>query len=198
MKIVTLGDSLTYGYGVPKNDSWVCMAQKKLGFELVNKGITGDTTSGFLSRFRTDVIDENPNGVFIMGGGNDISAMHSISSAKVNLWSLVYQARGANIEPVLGVPIQGRLLQQDWAVVGDYSRRIRDFEELRKWIFGFGGAMKIPIIDFGGYYKIMEDQYTLQKLYLSDGIHPSKFGHELLSEYFCREINYLLHSGGTI
>ena len=43
MKIVCLGDSLTYGYGVPRKDGWVSLAAQATGHTLVNKGVSGDT-----------------------------------------------------------------------------------------------------------------------------------------------------------
>ena len=43
MKIVCLGDSLTYGYGVPRKDGWVSLAARATGHTLVNRGVSGDT-----------------------------------------------------------------------------------------------------------------------------------------------------------
>lgn len=54
MKIVCLGDSLTYGYGVPRKDGWVSLAAQATGHTLVNKGVSGDTTGGMLARFARD------------------------------------------------------------------------------------------------------------------------------------------------
>ena len=41
MKIVCLGDSLTYGYGVPQKDGWVSLAAQATGHTLVNRGVSG-------------------------------------------------------------------------------------------------------------------------------------------------------------
>lgn len=67
MKIVCLGDSLTYGYGVPRRDCWVSLAAEATGHTLVNRGINGDTTGGMLARFGRDVLSEQPDRVLLMG-----------------------------------------------------------------------------------------------------------------------------------
>ena len=42
MKIVCLGDSLTYGFGVSRSNSWTNIVNKETRLEIVNKGINGD------------------------------------------------------------------------------------------------------------------------------------------------------------
>lgn len=60
MKIVCIGDSITYGYNVDYNQSRIHPA-KKTGYEIINCGINGDTSGGMLARFYDDVITEKPN-----------------------------------------------------------------------------------------------------------------------------------------
>ena len=72
MKLVCLGDSLTYGYGVPRRDCWVSRVAECTGHTLVNRGINGDTSGGMLARFGRDVLDERPDRVLLLGGANDI------------------------------------------------------------------------------------------------------------------------------
>ena len=67
MKIVCLGDSLTYGYGVPRKDGWVSLAAQATGHTLVNRGVSGDTTGGMLARFARDVLAQRPRRVLLMG-----------------------------------------------------------------------------------------------------------------------------------
>src|SRR5690349_18585013 len=54
-KIVCLGDSLTAGLGLPEAESYPSLLQKKidehgLRFEVVNAGVSGDTSAGGLRR----------------------------------------------------------------------------------------------------------------------------------------------------
>ena len=48
MKIVCLGDSLTYGFMVRRSKIWTKLSEDKTGFEIINEGISGDTSGGML------------------------------------------------------------------------------------------------------------------------------------------------------
>ncbi len=69
MKIVCLGDSLTWvGYGGSYFQSLVPLLPEH---ELINAGVGGNTVVNLLRRVEGDVIAHQPDGVFIMVGGND-------------------------------------------------------------------------------------------------------------------------------
>src|SRR5665647_575487 len=88
MKIVCIGDSLTQGFGVSNRENWVALMNKSSKVEFINKGINGDTTSGMLSRFNKDVIEEKPKIVIIMGGLNDIIVENSPGGIQSNIMSM--------------------------------------------------------------------------------------------------------------
>ncbi len=69
MKLVCFGDSLTAGaYG----GSYVnALRRLRPDLEVVNAGVGGDTVLNLLARLEGDVLDHQPDGVFIMIGGND-------------------------------------------------------------------------------------------------------------------------------
>ena len=50
MKLIRIGDSLTFGYGVHLSQRWTRLCAQETGWELVNEGINGDTTGGMLAR----------------------------------------------------------------------------------------------------------------------------------------------------
>lgn len=68
MKIAFLGDSLTWGgYG----GNFVAEVASRLSqHEIINAGVGGNTVVNLLRRL-DDVIAQNPDGVFVMVGGND-------------------------------------------------------------------------------------------------------------------------------
>ncbi len=74
MKLICIGDSLTTGYGVFRNERWTEILKDRYGFEVVNKGVNGDTTAGMLDRFFDDVVLPGADLVIIMGGCNDLLA----------------------------------------------------------------------------------------------------------------------------
>lgn len=69
MRIVFLGDSLTWGgYG----GNYVDEVQKRLpDDEIINAGVGGNTVLNLLERLESDVLVREPDGVFVMIGGND-------------------------------------------------------------------------------------------------------------------------------
>ncbi|MCC6802392.1 MAG: hypothetical protein IT319_05885 [Anaerolineae bacterium] len=69
MKIVCLGDSLTWvGYGGSYFQELVKLAPEH---EWINAGVGGNTVINLLRRLDDDVLRHQPDGVFVMVGGND-------------------------------------------------------------------------------------------------------------------------------
>ena len=68
LKIVCLGDSITWGFPFGPGYSWVRMLDDALEGEFINQGINGNTTSDMLRRFDQSVLKYNPSHVIIMGG----------------------------------------------------------------------------------------------------------------------------------
>ena len=71
MKIVCLGDSITWGFPFGPQDSWVEMLQRKLQVEIINRGLTA-TPPDMLQRFDRHVLQANPTHLVLMGGINDV------------------------------------------------------------------------------------------------------------------------------
>lgn len=69
MKLVFLGDSLTWGgYG----GSYVDALRRLMPeHEIINAGEGGNTAINLLRRLESDVLSHDPDGVFVMVGGND-------------------------------------------------------------------------------------------------------------------------------
>jgi lysophospholipase L1-like esterase len=80
VKIVHMGDSITYGQYVDAALRWTTLAEERLGSELAdegiridsrNSGVSGNTTRMGLERFPTDVQEHLPDVVTIQFGMND-------------------------------------------------------------------------------------------------------------------------------
>ncbi|WP_456405377.1 arylesterase [Thiolapillus sp.] len=74
--ILILGDSLSAGYGISKQESWPALLQGKLdqqglSWRVVNASISGDTTHGGLNRLTKALEREQPDIVIIALGAND-------------------------------------------------------------------------------------------------------------------------------
>ena len=80
MKLICLGDSLTFGYGVRASQRWTHLCAQHTGWKIVNEGVSGDTTGGMLARLAARVLPELRSGsadelfqrILLMGGTNDV------------------------------------------------------------------------------------------------------------------------------
>ena len=185
MKIVCLGDSLTYGYGVRRSKIWTKLAADKLNIEIINEGINGDTSSGMLSRFYNSVYLHRPDTVHIMGGVNDLIAGADIGFVKSNTMAMVHQAAARYIKPVIGIPVKmdAKNVKPEWAEFADFYKVSVEFKIYYEWIMKFCKAFNVEYID---YYREFEKLKT-EDLYL-DGLHLNNRGNEIMAEIFCHHI----------
>lgn len=92
--IVVFGDSLTRGYGLPEDQGLVPQLQRWLSenggehIEVLNAGLTGDTTAGGLARIEWTLTDE-VDAVIVALGGNDMLRGIMPASSQDNLDGIV-------------------------------------------------------------------------------------------------------------
>ena len=99
-KVVALGDSLTFGYGVDISQSYPTLLANKTGWHIINAGVNGDTTQNILERL-VNVIDENPKLVLLGIGGNDVLQRVNSASTKNNLRQIIQALQAKQISVVL-------------------------------------------------------------------------------------------------
>jgi acyl-CoA thioesterase-1 len=104
--ILVFGDSLSAGYGIARDDSWVNLLQRELKknhpqFEVVNASISGETTSGGLRRIGKALQQHTPAVVIIELGANDGLRGTSIRETEKNLNAIIAQSRKANAKVLL-------------------------------------------------------------------------------------------------
>lgn len=195
MKIVCIGDSITYGYSLNREDTWTYICQAKTGFEIINKGINGDTIIGMLSRFDRDVIKEKPDIIFIMGGSNDIFLSNSYVNIKSSLASMIQQSFTNGILPIIATPIPFYIetISDIYKNFIDFYDCINIFQNYRYWIFEYSNLFNINLID---YYSIFIEYFLNNNLdykeYYLDGLHLNRKGNELFSEIFCDKIKNII------
>lgn len=180
MKLVCLGDSLTYGYGVPRKDCWVSRAAETTGHTLVNRGINGDTTGGMLSRFGRDVLGEKPDRVLLLGGANDIIFGGSDASARLNLTAMANQAVAAGVRPMVALPppVYAEGIPEPWLALTDYQKLAPVFASYRAWVAAFAKAFGFKTVDFAVSGLLPPEGHT----HYLDGLHPDAEGHRLMAE----------------
>ncbi|MCW8856626.1 MAG: GDSL-type esterase/lipase family protein [Kangiella sp.] len=103
--IVAFGDSLTEGIGASEAASYPSQLAIITGLEVVNAGISGETTDRGLARFE-DVLEQyEPELVILLEGGNDILRNQNQNQTKQNLAQMIDIAKRRNVQVLLmGVP----------------------------------------------------------------------------------------------
>lgn len=187
-KIICLGDSIVYGYGVPRHLCWVRLAAEQTGLDLVNRGVSGDTALGMLSRLERDVFSASPDAVLIMGGANDIVATGSADTARNAVFAMVQQARTNGIVPIVGIPTPIHPpVREDWAAMFHTESFVAAYEAYFDWLRAFAKALDLKTLDFGAAFlpRIRALGGRTGDYYQSDGLHPNAAAQQILAELFC-------------
>ena len=105
LRIAALGDSLTAGFGLKSEDGFTSVLAKELrakghDLEILNFGVSGDTTAGGVSRVGA-VIAARPDGVILELGANDALRGFEPSLAEANLDRIIAALRQAGIPVML-------------------------------------------------------------------------------------------------
>jgi acyl-CoA thioesterase I len=104
-KIVALGDSLTAGYGLVESESYPAILQARIDeegykFEVVNAGVSGDTSAGALRRLDW-ALDGDVKIMIVALGGNDGLRGLSVAEMEQNLTGIIERARERNVIVIL-------------------------------------------------------------------------------------------------
>ncbi|MBO1924113.1 GDSL-type esterase/lipase family protein [Thiomicrorhabdus sp. 6S3-12] len=103
--ILAFGDSLTEGYGVPESASYPTVLQTLSGHEVVNAGVSGETTDQGLLRLQQLLAERQFDLVILFEGGNDILQKRSYAQIEANLRKMIELLQAKKIQILLiGVP----------------------------------------------------------------------------------------------
>ena len=171
-RVVFMGDSIT--------DFWVD-ADPDFFTEnnFLGRGISGQTTSHMLVRFRRDVIDHHPKYVVILAGTNDVAKnLGEIApeNSLGNIISMCEIARANKIKPIICSILPCNFFFWRPEVKGQEKEII----ELNALLKEYAESAKIPYVDYHSAMK--DDKDGLPKKYADDGCHPNKTGYEVMKE----------------
>lgn len=104
--LLVMGDSLSAAYGIPVQSGWVSLLEKRLqqnnaNWQVVNASISGETTSGGLTRFKPLLESHKPALVIIELGANDGLRGLPLEDMKRNLNTMIEQAKGSGANVLL-------------------------------------------------------------------------------------------------
>lgn len=179
LRIVALGDSLTAGYGLAAGDGFTGQLQRALAarghdVEVVDAGVSGDTTAAGLARFDW-AIDDSADAVIVELGANDALRGLPPEQARANLEEILARL-GKRGVPVL---LAGMRAPENWG--GDYRRR---FDAIYPELAARHGAILYPFF--------LDGVALDQKLNLGDGLHPNARGIAVIVERILPAVEQLI------
>ena len=183
-RILVIGDSLSAEYGIAQGSGWVADIAERLrsqdtGYQIHNSSISGDTTSGGVSRLPAALERTRPDIVILELGSNDALRGLSLDMAKDNLAQMIRWSQdiGAHVV-LLGMqipPNYGKPYADQFA---------RLFSELAQ-------TYQATLVPF-----LLEGFATRPDMFLDDGIHPNEAAQELIAETVWQHLAPLVLKSG--
>lgn len=103
--LLIMGDSLSAGYGIKLEEGWVHLLQQELAKKqqatIINASVSGETTSGGLTRLPSLLSKHKPDIVIIELGGNDGLRGQPLKIMRENLQTMINLSQGINAKIVL-------------------------------------------------------------------------------------------------
>lgn len=180
--IVVFGDSLSAAYGMSQEQGWVSLLQKRLlqqgrNDEVVNASVSGETTSGGLSRFAGMIATHHPTIVIIELGANDGLRGLSAVETSNNIEAMIQQAKQSNAKVLL----LGMKIPPNYGL--KYSRQFSaNYQNLAK-------KFSIPLVPF-----FLQGVAGNPALFQLDGLHPTALAQEKLLKNVWPTLNKMLEN----
>ncbi|GAA4338891.1 arylesterase [Pigmentiphaga soli] len=159
-RLLVLGDSLSAEYGLARGTGWVALLaqrlqQRRLDYEVVNASISGETTSGGVSRLPALLAQHRPAVVVVELGSNDALRGLPLAMTEQNLRTLVASSQKAG----------ARVLLVGMRIPPNYGR---DYTERFRQVFQKVAAEQhVPLVPF-----LLEGMAEHIELFQADRLHP--------------------------
>jgi acyl-CoA thioesterase I len=164
-RVIFLGDSLT--------QSWDLAGLGLDKIEVLNRGISGQTSPQMLVRFRQDVVELKPAVVHILAGTNDLAGNTgptTLEAIEDHLSSMVEIAEANRIRVVLGSVLPA--LDYPWRPGLRPAPRI---VALNDWIRAYAKRRNLLYADY--YSALVDPQGGFKSELADDGVHPNRAGY---------------------
>jgi acyl-CoA thioesterase-1 len=183
-KLVFFGNSLTAGYGLDPEEAFPARTQVKidslnLGYEVINAGLSGETSAGGLTRIDW-ILQQKPDVFVLELGANDGLRGIPVAETRKNLQGILDKVKAAN--PEVKLVVAGMMVPPNMGP--EYAR---DFQSIYPELAKSNKAVLIPFL--------LEGVGGEPMLNLADGIHPTAEGHQMVANAIWLYIQPLLGAG---
>ena len=206
-KIVFLGDSITQ-QAEDFEDGFISLIRQNLiqdKFELVGKGISGNKVSDLLTRYKSDVIDLNPDIVFIYIGINDVWHKYDFGTGsdidlyEKGLRTIISDIKSLGSKIVLCTPTVIGENTGDF-VLGNQFKDVETMEKMNGDLDTFSEVVRKLSNEYGtellDLRKIFMDYLAENNInndaagiLTTDGVHLNEQGNKLIADQMIKFIN---------
>jgi acyl-CoA thioesterase-1 len=159
--IMVFGDSISAGYGLPRDQGWVDLLRARLArehadYKVINASLSGETTAGGKNRLAATLAQVQPQIVIIELGGNDGLRGTRVDRIGDNLTTMIEDCQRH----------KSRVLLVGMHVPPNYGS---DYEEKFRRIFDtVAKTQRVPLVPF-----LFEGFAADRGMFQPDGIHPT-------------------------
>jgi acyl-CoA thioesterase-1 len=170
--LLIVGDSLSAGYGLDRGQSWVDLLaadpKEILGTDgqILNASISGETTTGGLSRLPGLLERHQPDAVLIALGANDGLRGLPLTTMQANLKAMFQLATDAGAQ----VLYAGIELPRNYG--GPFTRAFRRAQDQ------VAQDTRVPYLPF-----FLEPVALNRELFQEDGLHPTAEAQSIIADY---------------
>ncbi|WP_235276155.1 arylesterase [Methylotenera sp. G11] len=178
--ILIYGDSLSAAYGIPQQQGWVALLKEKLhrenpGIDVINASISGETTSGGLTRLARTLAQNKPQTIIIELGANDGLRGLPVKNMRENLDAMIQLSKKSG----------ARVLLVGMKIPPNYGRQYT--QEFSQVYTALASRHNIPVVPF-----MLENIAVKPQLIQADGLHPNALGQPIILENIWPELQRLL------
>ncbi len=183
IKIVALGDSLTYGWMVHKGyveylKEMLLIKYPGSTIKTINRGIPGDTAGGGLYRLEDHVIITDPDLAIVQFALNDAFSGHTVNTFKRNILAIIRTTKEKTTAEIL-LTTSSALAGNDKHMATEYYNALMEAAQ----------EEDVPIACVHEYWgKKMDDGIQFSELVQSDQVHPTETGYRLMAEAIVEKI----------
>lgn len=168
--LLVVGDSLSAGYGISPDNTWVSLLSKRFSeldypFVIVNKSVSGATTQNGVDRLPQWLAELHPKQVIVALGSNDGLRGISVLSTKKNIENMI----------VLSQKEGAKVILIGFMVPPNYGP---DYANTFKNVFpALAEKHELTFVPF-----LLEGIAEDRKYFQADGFHPNEAGQQVMFE----------------
>lgn len=169
--ILVIGDSLSAEYGIQRGSGWVALLEQRLKetgharWQVHNASISGDTTSGGLSRLPEALARTQPDIVILELGSNDALRGFDLNSTRDNLQKMIQLSHQAGADVLL----VGMMIPPN------YGRQYTD--QFRQLFHDLASEENVALVPF-----LLKGIETDASMFQQDRMHPNEKAQPILFE----------------